>query len=88
MCVSLCCLCAVLPWLQRLRNALAVEVYEAHARAALEYGDLAEFNQCQTQLHAMYADKQPGCVAEFVAYKVGKAPGKKATNRFWNRELD
>ena len=55
---------------QRLRNGLAVAVYEAHGRAALEYGDLAEFNQCQTQLHAMYADKQPGNVAEFTAYKV------------------
>ncbi len=47
-------------------------MYEAHGRAALEYGDLAEFNQCQTQLHAMYADKQPGRVAEFTAYKVGE----------------
>ena len=55
---------------QRLRNATAVMVYEAHGRAALEYGDLAEFNQCQTQLHAMYADGLPGCVAEFTAYKV------------------
>jgi hypothetical protein len=31
---------------QHLRNELAVAVYEAHARAELEYGDLAEFNQC------------------------------------------
>ncbi len=62
---------------QRIRNALACEVYEAHGRAALEYGDLAEFNQCQTQLHAMYADKVPGCVAEFTAYKVrGRVKGK------------
>ncbi|GAX79021.1 hypothetical protein CEUSTIGMA_g6461.t1 [Chlamydomonas eustigma] len=55
---------------QHLRNSVAVLVYEAHGRAALEYGDLAEFNQCQTQLHAMYADHQPGCVAEFTAYKM------------------
>jgi len=55
---------------QHLRNAVAVVVYEAHGRAALEYGDLAEFNQCQTQLYAMYKDKQPGCAAEFTAYKI------------------
>ncbi|KAL6769767.1 hypothetical protein ACKKBG_A32260 [Auxenochlorella protothecoides x Auxenochlorella symbiontica] len=35
---------------QHLRNGLARQVYEAHARAALEYGDVAEYNQCQGQL--------------------------------------
>ena len=60
---------------QRLRGALAVEVYEAHARASLEYGDLAEFNQCQTQLHAMYSSGQESaCAAEFAAYKIVSPP--------------
>lgn len=55
---------------QHLRNELAAEVYEAHARASLEYGDLAEFNQCQTQLASLYGDGVKGCVAEFAAYRV------------------
>ena len=55
---------------QHLRNELAVAVYEAHARASLEYGDLAEFNQCQTQLHMFYDDGAAGCRAEFTAYKL------------------
>jgi hypothetical protein len=40
---------------QRLRGALAVRAYEAHARAALEYGDAGEFNQCQVQLGLLHA---------------------------------
>ncbi|GIL69107.1 hypothetical protein Vretifemale_97 [Volvox reticuliferus] len=55
---------------QHLRNGLAVRVYEAHARSSLEYGDTAEFNQCQARLAHLYADGQPGCVAEFTAYRV------------------
>lgn len=35
--------------MQHLRNSLAARVYEAHARSCLEYGDLAEFNQCQVR---------------------------------------
>ncbi|KAL6765381.1 SAC3/GANP/Nin1/mts3/eIF-3 p25 family-domain-containing protein [Haematococcus lacustris] len=55
---------------QHLRNELAVSVYETHARAALEYGDMAEYNQCQTQLASLYADGVAGCAAEFTAYRV------------------
>ena len=85
----------LLPPLQRLRNPLAVAVYEAHGRAALEYGDLAEFNQCQTQLHAMYPliPEGGGCVAEFTAYKVGRErgvgrgrAGSKAKGASWGGE--
>ena len=45
---------------QRLRGPLAAAVYEAHARAALEYGDPAEFNQCQAQLELLHAEIEKG----------------------------
>ena len=56
--------------MQHLRNELAVRIYEAHARSALEYGDIGEYNQCQTQLIAFYADGLPGCREEFLAYRI------------------
>ncbi len=56
---------------QRLRGALAVDVYAAHARAALEYGDAAEFNQCQGQLAALVAAGAPGARApEHLAHRL------------------
>jgi len=55
---------------QRLRNELTVCVYEMHARVAIEHQDIAEFNQCQSQLMALYQEGIPGHVAEFVAYRL------------------
>ncbi|KAG2429359.1 hypothetical protein HXX76_011125 [Chlamydomonas incerta] len=55
---------------QHLRNALTVRVYEAHGRSSLEYGDVAEFNQCQARLGHLYAEGLPGCVAEFTGYRL------------------
>ena len=50
---------------------MQVNIYEAHARAALDYGDNAEYNQCQTQLDFLYRDSNlPGCRAEFAAYRI------------------
>ena len=55
---------------QHVKGSLPVRIYEAHARACLEHGNGGDFNQCQTQLKVLYAEGSPGCVEEFIAYRV------------------
>ncbi|KAF8899596.1 SAC3/GANP/Nin1/mts3/eIF-3 p25 family-domain-containing protein [Gymnopilus junonius] len=55
---------------QRIKNEFTVQVYEIHARMALETGDMVEYNQCQATLKTLYELGIPGKVEEFTAYRI------------------
>ncbi|KAF7430555.1 hypothetical protein PC9H_006263 [Pleurotus ostreatus] len=55
---------------QRIKNQFTVEVYEIHARMALESNDMVEYNACQATLKTLYELGIPGKVEEFTAYRI------------------
>ena len=56
--------------LEGAHSRFATGVYEAHARIALEAGDLGEFGACQAALVPLHAGRHSPHAMEFVSYRL------------------
>lgn len=58
--------------IQHIETHLTLDVYETHARVALENGDFGEFNTCVSQLKELYGrvDRIVSVRDEFTAYRI------------------
>ncbi|KAH3670969.1 hypothetical protein OGAPHI_000680 [Ogataea philodendri] len=54
---------------QHIKNSFTVKVYEYHCKLAIQFQDLGEFNQCQSQLKLLY-DSLETPSTEFYSYRV------------------
>lgn len=76
---------------QRIKSDFTVQVYEIHARIAIEQGDLGQYNQCQTQLKDLYSVGITGSEMEFLAYRLLyliHCRNKQAINQFMSELSD
>lgn len=57
---------------QLIRDEFAVQVYETHAKIAIENDDLGEYNQCQSRLNTLYqgGENERKNKLEFLSYKI------------------
>lgn len=57
--------------IQKIKNDFAIDIYETHARLALENKDLHEYSQCQNKLFELYDEglSSPS-QTEFTAYRI------------------
>ena len=73
---------------QHITDELFIEVFEAHARIALDYNDFNEFHQCQTQLKNHYSTNVAGSECEFIAYRCFYLLSLQSNSQYKNGNID